>query len=202
MINLNTVIISIITVLGPLIGAVLGYIGSVKTNAKSNKFALDLEKMRIEEEQREEQARIEYEKTTREKERNRALLEELCALVHGAHSDLTSPFLSKESFTDAQLLKSNRTLERINVIVTLYYRGLIQVLGNLQASHNKLEQMNFELYGLQTSRVPNNDPRAQKLISQINEESQIFGKRAADFLKEVRTLADQLLSRCGDSSLF
>lgn len=102
--------------------------------------------------------------------------------------------MSKESFTDAQLLKSNRTLERINVIVTLYYRGLIQVLGNLQVSHNKLEQMNFELYGLQTSRVPNNDPRAQKLISQINEESQIFGKRAADFLKEVRKLADQLLS--------
>src|SRR5437660_171960 len=105
MTNLDTIIITGITVLGSLLGAVLGYMGSIKTTNKSNQHALELEKMRLE-----------HERTMKEKERNRALLEELCSLVYGFHSDIITAFVSKDNNNESTVLKSQKTWERIGVI--------------------------------------------------------------------------------------
>ncbi len=99
MTDLNTVFITGIPVLGSLLGALLGYVASIRTNNKSNKHALEIEKMRLE-----------HETTMKEKERNRALLEELCSLVYGVQADIILPFIDNTSNTGLAVIASEKTL--------------------------------------------------------------------------------------------
>jgi len=111
----NTIIITAITILGPLLGAVLGYVASIKTNATSNKQVLTLEKMRIE-----------HEEFTKSKERHIALLEELCSLCYQVEREVVTTLQIPVEATNSPPtpVTLSEPINRMNVIVNLYYRDL------------------------------------------------------------------------------
>jgi len=172
----NTIIITAITVLGPLLGAVLGYAASIKTNATSNKQALALEKMRIE-----------HEEFTKSKERHIALLEELCSLCYQVEREIVTtlqiPVEVKNSPPTPVTL--SEPINRMSVIVNLYYRDLKHTFDIYNQSLYELQILYYQYYEKVNTGKASPETTRLTLIDQ---------KRKVDAYKEaMETLVDGIV---------
>lgn len=115
--------------------ALIGFIAVLYTNAKSNRQALELEKLKHNQE-----------KIDRYQERHRALLEELCSLCYQVEREIATALQIPEEIKNTPPLPVtiSEPINRMSVIVNLYYRELkftfdvyIQRLYELQNVYNQ-----------------------------------------------------------------
>ncbi|SRR6266436_7077209 len=167
-------------------GAVCGSLGGVLI---SNHHTAKLEDKRIDHEKTQEQARIDREKLQKEQDRQRALLEELCSLVYASQLDMFAPYLGENNFSYSSVVKAKKNVERIAVIVILYYNGFTQTFGKFQDSYSKLEHIHDQIYQLREKHVSSQDPKAKELLRQSEEASGDFAKIRSRFIIEIRDLS-------------
>jgi len=169
-----------------VIGAVGGSLGGVLI---SNNHTAKRDDKRIEHEKTQEQARIDREKLQKEQDRQRALLEELCSLVYISQIDMAFPYFGEDNYSYSSVVKAMKNIERMAVIVTLYFSGFIQTFGKFQDSYHKLEHIHDQIYQLREKHISSQDPKAKELLKQSVEASEDFAKIRSAFIIEIRNLA-------------
>jgi hypothetical protein len=170
----------LINVSGAIAVAIIGFIALIISNAKSNKNMLELEKLRHEN-QEADSAR----------EHHRALLEELASLIYGAHLGIASSLIEQNKSANNVNLKPAENLNRIGVIVVLYYKDFTKVNLRFHESYVKLVELHREVNELLKTRTLQ-DPEAQKLEKQLTQQSEDFGEVSATFLSEIRNPAEKM----------
>ncbi len=170
----------LIGVAGTIVAAIIGFIALIINNSKSNQHMLDLEKLRHDNQE-----------ADRVKERHRILLEDLCSLVSGAHLDIATSLMEQNKSANTDYLKPRKNLDRISVLVVLYYKELQQVNGRFLESYTKLEGLHREVNELLKTRTLQ-DPKVHKLENQLTQQSVNFGEASAAFISEIRNLAEKM----------
>jgi hypothetical protein len=170
----------LIAVSGTIAVAIIGFIALIVSNAKSNRNMLELEKFKHE-----------TQETDRVREHHRALLEELASLIYGAHLAIAASLIGQNRSTNTDYLKPAESLNRIGVIVVLYYKDFTQVNGKFHESYAKLDGLHREVNELLKTRTLQ-DPKVQKLVNQLTQQSEEFGVASAAFLSKIRDLSEKM----------
>jgi hypothetical protein len=127
----------IITLIGALGGALFGFLGGLFTNILSNRQAVRLARLKNN-----------LEQAITEKERNRTLLEELCSLCYQIDREIAQTFKVVEKPEDRPPLPItlSESVNRMTVIVNLYFRSLKEPLDNYVASLHSLQDAFYIIY--------------------------------------------------------
>lgn len=176
------IIASAISVIGGICGTLCGVL-------ISNNNAAKVEDKRIKHEEAQEKARIEREKLQKEQDRHRALLEELCSLVYISQLDMSLPFLGENNHSYPSVMKAKKNIERMAVIVTLYYDGLTQIFGKFQNAYTKLENIHDQIYQLRGVELDIHDPNVEEMFKQSDEAAEEFAKVRSAFIIKIRDLS-------------
>jgi hypothetical protein len=173
-----------------VVGAVGGSLGGVLI---SNHHTAKLEDKRIEHEKTQERAKIEQEKLQKEQDRHRALLEELCSLVYISQIDMVFPYFGEDNYSYSSVVKAMKNIERMAVIVTLYYSGFTQTFGKFQDSYHKLEHIHDQIYQLRPKHPSLQEPKVKELLKQSVEASEDFAKIRSKFIIEIKDLSKTMI---------
>src|SRR5260221_12441607 len=104
-----------------------------------------------------------------------------------------APYLGENNFSYSSVVKAKKNVERIAVIVILYYNGFTQTFGKFQASYSKLERIHDQIYQLREKHVSSQDPKVKELLKQSVEASDDFTNIKGAFIMKFRALPKTMI---------
>lgn len=181
----------VLTVIGTLGAALLGFIGIIFTNYQNNRYQTELQEQRYEEEE-----------AARNKERKLDLLEELFSLTMKLKKGRSTYFGEKDE-NGQPIFPLTETIDRITVIVLLYFTDIQEHCFEYLHACKALQDIFHETNKIEID--PDNHgitvERAGQLQTQLPIAVKNFEETFAFFLTEIKMVADELSGRAPASGV-
>ncbi len=179
----------LLTVIGTLGAALLGFIGIIFTNYQNNRYQTELQEQRYEQEE-----------AARTRERKIELLEELFSLTMKLKKG-RSTYLGEKDENGQPIFPLTETIDRITVIVLLYFTDIQEHCFKYLYAHKALQDIFHETNKIEID--PDNHgitvERAKQLQTQLPIAIKNFEETFAFFLTEIKMVAEELSRGIGKS---